>query len=105
MKLFYKITEIHPDDHLIVVRFWSDSMSEKDLATMWDEQGNVTQTRTDYAISLPIPAPTESDLHQLIMSNCPIDFFKMKEAVANPRIDTSMSAILALQNVDVSVSV
>ena len=103
MKVYYKITEIHPEEHSIVVRFWSMWQSEKDLATMWDEDGNITRTRTDYAIMLPIPAPTGIDLQRFIMSHCPIDFFKVKRAVADPRTDTSLSEIMALKDVEVPV--
>ena len=104
MQIKYRIIEVHPDDQLIVVRFWSDITPEADLATEEDAVGNVLRCRTDTAISLPLPTPTGSDLDTLIMSCCPRPFFEMKEKIADPAIDTSLLAIQNLLGVEFVVN-
>lgn len=97
MRIKYKITEVHPSDHLIVVRFFTDSITEKVLATQWNEDGSILRCRTDMAVQVPIPAPTGKDLEDFIMAHCPTEFFEIQQAVANPFVDTSMASLVAMQ--------
>lgn len=96
----YKIIEVYPDEQLIVVRYYSDTLPEKALASMVDADGNMVRCRTDVSISLPIPTPNAADLDKLIMLNCPVGFFAMKQCVADPLVDTSLSSIRRLQGVE-----
>ncbi|HEX7116264.1 MAG TPA: hypothetical protein VF193_14145 [Steroidobacter sp.] len=97
MKIKYQIVEVHPDEHQIVVRFYTDKVPIESLVTQRDPYtGAIMRCRTDYAISLPIPAPTGEALHALIMRSAPADFFHMKECVCDPSVDTSLNGVRAL---------
>lgn len=92
----YKIIEVNPVEHSIVVRFYSDVITETMLAIQSDDAGNVLRARTDYSIDLPIPAPTGVELDQLISLCAPTVWLKAQEDILNPNINTSMNSILPL---------
>ena len=100
MNLHYKIVEVWPSDHLIVVRYWTDVLSEEFLASDSNrkEDGTPVRCRSDVSITLPIPAPTGNELENLIVSQAPLEWLKTLEKVQAPDIDTSMSDILKLKD-------
>lgn len=100
MQIKYKIVEAYPDDHQIIVRYYTDLCPESAMASQVDADGNIIRCRTDTAITLPIPAPSGVDLDVLIQRRAPRHFFELKEAVANPNIDTSLSGVLPLVGVE-----
>ena len=101
MQIHYKIVEVWPQDHLIVARYWTDLLSEIDLASDPNrkDDGSPYRCRTDVSISLPIPAPQDEELQTLILRNAPIGFLKTLEAVKDPEVDTSMEKIKNLLGV------
>lgn len=101
MQIKYKIIEAYPDDLTIVVRYYSDAVPEASLASQVDADGNMLRGRTDTAITLPVPAPVGADLEALILRSCPVAFFEIKAAVADPGIDTSLSHIEQMLGVEV----
>jgi hypothetical protein len=100
MNLHYKIVEVWPNDHLIVVRYWTNNLSEESLAgdSNRKEDGTPVRCRSDVAITLPIPAPTGKDLEELIVRQAPLEWLKTLEKVQAPEIDTSMSEILKIKD-------
>lgn len=98
----YKIIETNVADHSIVVRFYTDIITEAMLAT--DVLDNVIRRcRTDYSFDLPIPAPTGTALHDFIVARAPTAWLHTQEDVLNPSIDTSLAAIIPLVGVEVEV--
>lgn len=99
MNIHYKIIEVWPDDHLIVVRYWTDVITEEFLASSNEklEDGTPFRCRTDVSLNVPIPAPSEEEMQKFILYNAPVYFLKTLEDVKNPEVDTSMSHILALK--------
>ena len=100
MNLKYKIIEVYPEHHSIVVRFYSDAITEQELATQTDEQGKVLRGRTDYAFDLPIPAPTGAALDEFIRARAPSQWLDTMAAVKDPAIDTSLSEAQSLIGVE-----
>ena len=103
MNIHYKIVEVWPNDHLIVARYWTDIVSEEFLNSNPNnsyrkDDGTPLRCRSDVALSIPIPAPDEEALKEIILKNAPYEFLKMLENVQNPEIDTSMSEILAIKD-------
>jgi hypothetical protein len=98
MKIHYKIVEVHPSDHLIVARYWTDVLSEQFLSSNQGvrDDGTPWRCRSDVSITLPIPTPIGEDLEDIIMKNAPSYWLKTLEDVHNESIDTSMSAIQEL---------
>jgi hypothetical protein len=100
MNLHYKIVEVWPSDHLIVVRYWTDVLSEEFLASDSNrkEDGTPVRCRSDVSLTLPIPTPTGKELEDLIVRQAPLEWLKTLEKVQAPEIDTSMSDILKLKD-------
>lgn len=93
MNLHYKIVEVWSSDHLIVVRYWTDLLSEEFLASdsNRNEDGTPVRCRSDVALTLPIPAPTGLELEKFILQNAPKSWLKTLEDVVNPNVDTSLN--------------
>lgn len=87
----YRITGIDPSEHQITVRFFTDDLPESELVSAWAPDGTPAAYRTDYAITLPLPAPVGADLDEYIIRRCPLHWFDLKAAIANPNVDSSMS--------------
>jgi len=100
MNIHYKIIEVWPNDHLFVVRYYTDNLNEEMLISANDynrrEDGSPMRCRSDVAIDMPIPALEGKELENLILYNAPISFFRKMEDVLNPDIDTAMSGIIGL---------
>lgn len=92
MDIKYKIVEVHEQDHLIVVRYYSDDLPETELASApeVDAKGIPVRCRTDVSISVPIPEPSDEELNKLILQYCPVVFFETMKKIKDPTIDTSM---------------
>jgi len=90
----YKIVEVHPQQHSIVVRFYSDDVTEASLADQFGEFGEVLRGRTDFNIDLPFPAPKGEALKQLIIAASPAQWLQNQALILDPNIDTSLSDIL-----------
>ena len=99
MHIHYRIVEVWPNDHLIVVRYWSDSVPEAMLGSspQKNEDGTWVRCRTDVSITLPVPAPRGEELEELILRNAPRHWLKTLEDVMNPNVDTSLSHIIEMQ--------
>ena len=103
MNLKYKIVEVHPQQHSIVVRFYTDRITERMIAVQTDLATNtVLRARTDYNIDLPVPAPVGTALDAFILSRAPREWLATQEAVLDPEVDTSLSALQSLVGVEKS---
>lgn len=98
----YKIIETDTSQHSIVVRYYTDIITEAMLATDTLE-GVIRSCRTDYSFDLPVPAPTGTALHDFIVARAPTAWLHTQEDVLNPNIDTSLSAIVPLVGVEVGI--
>jgi hypothetical protein len=100
MNLHYKIVEVWPSDHLIVVRYWTDVLSEEFLASDSNrkEDGTPVRCRSDVSLTLPIPTPTGKELEDLIVRQAPLEWLKTLEKVQAPEIDTTMTDILKMKD-------
>jgi hypothetical protein len=98
----YKIIETNAAAHSIVVRFYTDIITEAMLAT--DVLDNVIRRcRTDYSFDLPVPTPSAAELAAFISARAPVAWLETQEAVLNPNIDTSLSTVLPLVGVENTV--
>lgn len=93
----YKIIEVHESEHSIVVRYYTDKITEEMLATDILD-GVVRRGRTDYNINLPVPAPIGAALDKFIIDIAPVAWFETQELIKdNPEL-TSLSHIKELIN-------
>lgn len=98
----YKILSTDTTQHSIVVRYYTDIITEAMLATDTLE-GVIRSCRTDYSIDLPVPAPTGLELSEFISARAPITWLQTQEDVLNSNIDTSLSAIIPLVGVEFEI--
>lgn len=94
--LKYKIIELIPDRHAVVVRFWSDEVSVTDVVTATDENGNPTRCATDVTIKLPVPPPSGAALHEFLLSRAPVQELELVRDVKSPVTDTTLSTLVPL---------
>jgi hypothetical protein len=99
----YKIIEINELDHSIVVRFYSEIITEEMLSFQKDEAGNILRGRTDYSFDLPIPAPRGVELDDFIIKRSPREWFEKQENVLDPNIDTSLAFLSASLGVEKNI--
>lgn len=101
MKVKYRIIEKYPEEHSIVVRFFTETLSEEELAVdknsgnvIRRQDGTPARCRTDLNINIfQVPAPVGEELHNLILNNAPVAFFELQEKIKNPNIDTSLKSV------------
>jgi len=114
MLIKYKIIKVDPTEHSIVVRFYTDVITEECLAFCDPSTGEITRhldntiqaCRTDYSITLfETPTLSGEELQLRIMQSAPTEWLVLKEKIANPDVDTSMSALVSLVGVENSVVV
>lgn len=108
MNLKYRIISVDTNEHSIIVRYFTDIVTEEMLATELDRHGNAilnedgfpTRCRTDYHINIfDVPAPSGEELAKIIRYNAPVDWLRLKEQVLDPDVDTSLSNVGDMLNV------
>lgn len=101
MTIKFKIVEANPEQHSIVVRFYSDDLTEEMLCVQRDENtGAILRCRTDFNIDLPVPAPEGDALVEFISARAPVRWFEIQKAVADPNVDTSLSHAIGLMGLE-----
>jgi hypothetical protein len=103
MIIKYRILHVFPENHSATVRFYSDHVSEEDLASdlangreniLRREDGSPLYCRTDCAVEFPIPMiPDGPELDEHILKFAPAMFIKRMKDIANTSIDTSNSHV------------
>lgn len=99
MALKYKIIEVNDVDHTFVVRYYTDLITEENLHTQKDEQGNILRCRTDYNILMPVPALSGAELDAFIVARAPKDWFAaLEHNLQNPSTPPLSQTLLAEVN-------
>lgn len=100
MNIHYRIVKVDPAAHGIVVRYFTDKVTEMDLANSLNPDGSVIlnadgyplSTRTDVMMSIyDTPAPSNEEIEKRIMLNAPVDWLKLQEDIKDPNVDTKLS--------------
>lgn len=103
MHMKMKIIEVWPAEHSVVVRYFTDKVTEEMLA-QHDGYGNIARRedgtpvrcRFDANINIDvIPAPTGQALIDYINKNNvpPHAWFELQEKILDPAVDTSMKGV------------
>lgn len=95
MNIHYRVVEVWPDNHSIVVRYWTDNVTEEYLRADDNRKpdGSPWRCRSDVSLTFPIPAPEGEELDKWIKKNAPVAFLETQEKVLDPYTDTSLSHI------------
>lgn len=101
MNLKFKITAVNEAAHSIVVRYYTDLVTEADLCTYRDAKGNIVQCSSDLGLTLPTDPKLEGDgLRQWILQQAPVHHLRVMESVKDPMVNTDMTAIKAAVGVE-----
>jgi len=111
MHIKYKIIKVAPEEHSIVVRFYTDTPTSNEEAMairnpdtgviIRNPDGTIESCRTDYNITLwRAPALTGQALADEISRHAPKEWFELRETLANPLVDTTLSGVTPLVGVE-----
>jgi hypothetical protein len=82
MKIQYRIINKLPEECQIVVRYFTDTVTEEYLATEKDVEGNILRCKSDYPIDLRQfikNEPTQEEIELIIKRNCNAGWFEIEE--------------------------
>jgi hypothetical protein len=106
MEIKFKIMEVLPEQHSMVVRYYSDVLTEDSLAISFNPDGSIARRpdgspqrcQTDYNFNIwqTNPALSQDDIKRIANDGAPYDWFKLKHDILDPNIDTSLSAVSSL---------
>jgi hypothetical protein len=104
MLIKYKIVELYEDDRTMVVRYYTDVLSEKDLESVPnpDDPNKPIRCKSDVSLSIPLPEPSAVELEKLILRNAPIAGLEVLEKLKIQPELKPLTAILSMVNVEVS---
>lgn len=101
MNIKFKVLEVNPNEHSIVVRYYTDKLTEELLdvnraETQKRKDGSPLRCRTDYNVNIPVPAPEGDDLLVYLSRNAPTQWFELQENILDPNVDTSLKHAFSL---------
>ena len=106
----FRILKKIPQEHSVIVRYYSDLLSEDALASTFrldennntvidrDESGFPKGCRTDYNIGvwnidMTHASANSTDFINYISAHAPFDWFELQHATMNTEIDTTMALV------------
>lgn len=85
MQINYRILSVDEGERTMVVRYWTDRLSERALSILPDETGDTpARCRTDYNLSIADPAMSADQIHDYIVASAPVEWFEVKHKGATP---------------------
>lgn len=87
MTIKYKIIGLNEDTHSVIVRYYTDTVTEEMLASNAhrDDNGIPVRCRTDTSITLPEPLPSQKKIHEFILSCAPVAGIKLFEKMTTDK--------------------
>lgn len=107
MKINYRILKVDELEHSIIVRYYTDIVTEAYLATPRYEndsfdvtpEGYPVSCRTDYNFNIwETPSPSEERIVEIIMNGAPKEWLHLHEQILSSNVDTSLSEIKPLES-------
>lgn len=102
MNINYRILKIDNEAHSVVVRYFTDVVSENDLSSMKNpdgspvlgEDGYPIQCMTDTSLTLyDVQNPTEADVDVLVKRAVPSDWLKLREDIKLGTVASDLSGL------------
>lgn len=102
MNIHYRIVKVDPAAHGMVIRYFTDKVTEMDLANSFNEDETVrlnadgypVSTRTDVLMSIyDTPTPSPEEIEKRIMLNAPVEWLKLQEDIKDPEVNTKMTEV------------
>ena len=102
MNIHYRIIKVDPASHGIVVRYFTDKVTEMNLANSLNPDGSAilnadgypVSTRTDVMVNIyDTPAPSNEEIEKRVMMSAPVEWLKLQENIKDPGVDTKMTEV------------
>jgi len=102
MEVNYRIISKDEENHSIVVRYFTDILTEDHLASSFDGAGNIIydprgyprNCRSDYNYNLyNFNNPTEAQIDAFIKERTPWMWLQTMENLVNPSVNTSLAGV------------
>jgi len=102
MDVKFRILSKDEENHSIVVRYFTDILTEEILANSFDAAGNIIydprgyprSTRADYNYNLySYNTPTEKQIIDFVKDKTPWMWLQTQENIINPNVNTSLSGV------------
>lgn len=106
MKINYRIIKVDELEHSIVVRYYTDIVTEAYLATPKYYDGTFETTtegypvscRTDYNFNIwETPSPSPERIIEIIENGAPKEWLYLHEQILSENVDTSLSDVKPLE--------
>ena len=96
----WKILEKNENEQAIIVRYWTDMVSQEDLRNASENLPDGTPVRcvTDYNINIWHHLESEEEVQKHIEQCAPVAYFALKHKVKDPNRDSSLSIIDKMMN-------
>jgi hypothetical protein len=113
MNIHYRIIKVDPASHGIVVRYFTDKVTEMDLANSLNPDGSAilnadgypVSTRTDVMVNIyDTPAPSNEEIEKRVMMSAPVEWLKLQENIKDPGVDTKMTEVRNLTGESKSIT-
>lgn len=108
MEVKYRIIDVDPNQHSIIVRYYTDLLTEDSLAISFNTDGSIARgsdgspqrCQTDYHINIwnTETQLTAEDIKKIANDSAPYDWFKLKHDILDPNVDTSLTIVSSLIN-------
>ena len=98
----------------MVVRYWTDKITEEMLAVDFEPNGKVRLTRNGYPVRCATDynltffeniSPTAEEVEHYIIKNAPTSWLKLREEVLDPNVKTDLQVVKDMINVKKSFEV
>jgi hypothetical protein len=113
MNIHYRIIKVDPASHGIVVRYFTDKVTEMNLANSLNPDGSAilnadgypVSTRTDVMVNIyDTPAPSNEEIEKRVMMSAPVEWLKLQENIKDPGVDTKMTEVRNLTGESKSIT-
>ena len=88
IKFYYKIIEANEEEQSITVRYWTDFLSEEELAAdnNRNPDGTPVRCRTDYNFNIWDNTKTTEEIEKMIVSSFPREWFLLKYEIGRAHV-------------------
>jgi phosphoribosylformylglycinamidine (FGAM) synthase PurS component len=110
MEVKFKIIDIDSSQHSMIVRYYTNLLTEDSLATSYNPDGTIARRsdgspqrcQTDYNFNIwqTDPPITEEQIKKIANDGAPYDWFKLRHDILDPQIDTSLNVVSNLLNTE-----
>lgn len=110
MKIKYKIVENHSSEYQVVVRYYTDMITEQELNVIpygdvayndsLKDDGTPKRCRSDVSLDLSIPLPSDEELNKYFLMNAPVTWLEKLEKLKDPSVDKTLTNIEDLVGVE-----